>query len=119
MPKVVAATTSGDYISTDPEKYKRLPIAVAMGDNSSAWQKFAKDELGLAANVCRSVREDRAAEWFAEWWCGPVKGLWLLGHGGVAMSGNNQGVESNHWWDREAISHGRQVSRPCCQFIIH
>ena len=174
MPKVVAATTSGDYISTDPENYKRLPIAVAMGDNSSAWQKFAKDELGLAANVCqthataiaanngshkkyfdnvnenydgfyefvnrimrcsfaavgehlqvllvqwlRSVREGRAAEWFAEWWCGPVKGRWLLGHGGVAMSGNNQGVESNHRWDREAISHGRQVSGPCCQFIIH
>jgi hypothetical protein len=40
-------------------------------------------------------------------------------HGKVAISGNNQGVESNHLWDREARSHGRQVSRQCCQFIIH
>jgi hypothetical protein len=54
MPKVVAATTSGAYISTEPETYKRLPIAIAMGDNSSAWQKFAKDEPGLEAKVCQT-----------------------------------------------------------------
>jgi hypothetical protein len=54
MPKVVATTTSGAYISTEPEAYKRLPIAIAMGDNSSAWQKHAKDELGLDANFCQT-----------------------------------------------------------------
>jgi hypothetical protein len=54
MPKVVAAPTSGAYISTEPETHKRLPIAVVMGNNSSAWQKFAKDELGIDANVCQT-----------------------------------------------------------------
>ncbi len=50
MPKFVAATTSGAYISTEPEAY----IALAMGDNSLAWKKFAKDELGLETNVCQT-----------------------------------------------------------------
>jgi hypothetical protein len=54
MPKVVTTTTSGAYVLTEPETYKQLPIAVATGDNSSAWQKFAKDELGLEANVCQT-----------------------------------------------------------------
>ena len=161
MPKVVAAITDPAYTGAD----KLLPIARPMGDNSAAWQKFAKEELHLESNVCqthataiaanngshkkhfddpnknydgfyefvcrimrcsfaevgehlqtllvdwlRSVREGRAAEWFQTWWCGPVKGRWLLGHGGVAMSGNNQGLESKWRWDSEAISHGRQVS---------
>jgi hypothetical protein len=47
----------------------------------------------LLVQWLRSVREGSATDWLAEWWCGPVKGRWLLGHGGVAMSGNNQGVE--------------------------
>jgi hypothetical protein len=118
-PKVVAATSTEAYI-----KDKKLPIAVALGDTSAAWQKFARETLGLEANVCqthataiaadngshkkffdyinenyepfyelvnsimhcsfasvgeglqellvewlRSVREERAAEGFNEWWC--------------------------------------------------
>ena len=26
--------------------------------------------------------EEEVADWFAAWWCGPVKGRWLLGNGG-------------------------------------
>jgi hypothetical protein len=57
----------------------------------------------------QSVNEQRAANWFEEWWCGPTKGRWCLGHGGIGLTGNNQGLESSWRWDREAISHGRQV----------
>ena len=157
-PKVVAATSTREYIED-----KALPIARPLGDNSAAWQKFARDTLGLDSNVCqthataiaanngshkthfettenynafydyvcrimrcsfaaageglqvllvewlRGVDEGRAADWFNEWWCGPVKGRWLLAHGGIAMSGNNQGLESKWRWDRCAISHGKQV----------
>jgi hypothetical protein len=45
---VVAATSTEEYI-----KDKNLPIAVALGDNSAAWQKFARETLGLEANVCQ------------------------------------------------------------------
>jgi len=161
MPMVVAKTSAEPY--TNKEK-KHLPIAVAMGDNSTAWQKFVAETLELESNVCqthataiaanngshrthfdsmeryeefyeyvcrimrcsfdtmgevmqsqlvawlRSVNEVRAAEWFETYWCGPVRGRWLLGHGGIAMSGNNQGLESLWRWDRQAISHGKQVS---------
>jgi hypothetical protein len=27
---------------------------VALGDNSAAWQKFARETLGLEANVCQT-----------------------------------------------------------------
>ena len=52
---------------------------------------------------------DRAAEWFEQHWCSPNKGHWLLAHGGIGVTGNNQGVESIWRWDRFAISHGLQV----------
>ena len=160
MPKVVAALAGEGYNSAA----KLLPIARPMGDNSAAWQKFARESLGLDSLVCqthataiaanngshkkqfnetknydafydyvcrimrctyasvgehlqtllvawlRSVGEIAAADWFAEWWSGPVKGRWCLGHGGVAMSGNNQGLEASWRWDSHAICHGRQVS---------
>jgi hypothetical protein len=48
-PKVVAATSTEAYI-----KDKKLPIAVALCDNSAAWQKFARENLGLEANVCQT-----------------------------------------------------------------
>ena len=64
---------------------------------------------GLLVVWLRLVNENRAADWFEQWWCGPVKGRWLASHGGVVMSGNNQGIESTWRWDRQAISHGKQV----------
>ena len=67
----------------------------------------------LLVEWLRSVNEVRAAEWFHAWWCGPVKGRWLLGHGGVGLTGNNQGLESKWRWDRQGISHGKQVSSEC------
>jgi hypothetical protein len=48
-PKVVAATSTEAYI-----KDKKLPIAVALGDNSAVWQKFARETLDLESNVCQS-----------------------------------------------------------------
>ena len=33
---------------------KELPISIALGDNSSAWQKFCRDDLHLEANVCQT-----------------------------------------------------------------
>ena len=53
--------------------------------------------------------EEEVADWFAAWWCGPVKGRWLLGNGGYGLVANNQGMESSWRWDRNAISGGRQV----------
>ena len=142
---------------------KELPISVPLGDNSSAWQKFCREDLHLDANVCqthataiaknngthrahfgnmetyqefydyvcrimrcsfdkpgrrlqallvewlRSRGETGAAEWFERYWCGDVTGRWLLGHGGIGMSANNQGLESKWHWDRMAISRGYQV----------
>jgi hypothetical protein len=83
-----------------------------MGSDCTVFLTFATGEhlQTLLVDWLRSVREGRATEWFETWWCGPVKGRWLLGHGGVAMSGNNQGLESKWLWDSKAISHGRQVS---------
>ena len=43
----------------------------------------------LLVQFLRSVGETRAADWFSEWWCGPVKGRWLLGHGGSCITPNN------------------------------
>jgi hypothetical protein len=47
--KVVAATSTEAYI-----KDKKLPIAVALDNNSAAWQKFARETLVLEANVCQT-----------------------------------------------------------------
>lgn len=159
-PNVAKILTDDEYCTGD----KRLPISKPLGDNSAAFQKFARDELGecalvcqthataIAANngshrshfkdeavyeefydyVCRIMRiscattgeylqmklvewlrekgEDDAANWFQEWWVGPEKGRWTLGHGGIAMSGNNQGLESTWRWDRESISRSLQVN---------
>jgi hypothetical protein len=160
-PKVVAVTSTEAYI-----KGKKLSIAVALGDNWVAWQKFARETLGLGANVCqthataiaannsshkkffddinknnepfyefvncimrcsfasvgeglqellvewlRSVGEERTAKWFNKWWCRPTKGQWLLGHGRIAMTGDQRGLESKWQWDRQAISHWHQVRR--------
>ena len=57
----------------------------------------------------RSVNETRTADWFERYWCGPIKGRWLLANGGIAITGNNQGLESTWRWDRMAISQGYQV----------
>ncbi len=46
---MVAATSTEAYI-----KDKKLPIAVALGDNWAALQKFARETLGLEANVCQT-----------------------------------------------------------------
>jgi hypothetical protein len=46
---VVAATSTREYIED-----KALPIARPLGDNSAAWQKFARDTLGLDSNVCQT-----------------------------------------------------------------
>ena len=48
----------------------------------------------------RSVEETRAADWFERYWCGPIKGRWLLANGGIAITANNQGLESTWHWDR-------------------
>ena len=142
---------------------KELPISFALGDNSSAFQKFVTEQLGLNANVCqthataipknnsshrgyfdsvdnyeqfyefvcrimkcsfegaglrlqqllvqwmRSVHEERAADWFQQHWCGPIKGRWLLANGGIGVTANNQGLESTWRWDRTSNSHCYQV----------
>ena len=66
----------------------------------------------LLVQFLRSVGETRAADWFSEWWCGPVKGRWLLGHGGICITPNNSGMESTWRWDRHGISRGREVRYP-------
>ena len=63
----------------------------------------------LLVSWLRSVRETRAADWFERHWCGPIKGRWLLANGGIAITGNNQGLESTWRWDRMANSQGYQV----------
>ena len=47
--------------------------------------------------------------WFERYWCCPIKGRWLLANGGIAITGNNQGLESTWRWDCMAISQGYQV----------
>ena len=59
--------------------------------------------------VVEGVNERRAADWFARYWCGQIKGRWLMANGGIAITGNNQGLESTWRWDRMAISQGYQV----------
>ena len=68
----------------------------------------------LQDRLCRWLaeqHEEEVADWFSAWWCGPVKGRWLLGNGGYGLVANNQGMESSWRWDRNAISGGRQVRR--------
>jgi hypothetical protein len=36
------------------EERKELPIDIALGDNSTAWQKFTNEELHLPSNVCQT-----------------------------------------------------------------
>ena len=55
--------------------------------------------------------EEEVAAWFCKWWCGPIKGRWLLGNGGHGLVANNQGMEASCRWDSNAISWGRQVRR--------
>jgi hypothetical protein len=58
-PKVVAATSTEAYI-----KGKKLPIAVALCDNSAAWQKFARSIFSSAMATCTSnVRPARTVLW--------------------------------------------------------
>ena len=54
---------------------------------------------------------EEVADWFSAWWCGPVKGRWLLGNGGFGLVANKEGMESSWCWDHNAISGGRQVRR--------
>ena len=157
--ETVACCLSSPPYRTD----KELPISYALGDNSSAFQKFVTEELRIEANVCqthataiaknngahrgyfdstdnyeefydfvcrimkcsyegaglrlqellvswmRSVHENRAAEWFQQHWCGPIKGRWLLANGGIAITANNQPMESTWRWDRVFNSQGYQV----------
>ena len=62
-----------------------------------------------------SSGEAPVADWFHEWWCGDVKGRWLLGNGGYGLIANNQGLESRWRWERNSISGGRQVSLNLCK----
>ena len=62
-----------------------------------------------------SSGEESVADWFHEWWCGDVKGRWLLGNGGYGLIANNQGLESRWRWERNSISGGRQVSLNLCK----
>ena len=71
----------------------------------------------LLVEWMRQQGETCAAEWFEQHWCVPTKGRWLLAHGGIGITGNNQGVESTWRWDRFSFSHGLQVCAaggPCC-----
>ena len=53
--------------------------------------------------------ESEVADWFSQWWCGSIKGRWLLANGGYGLVANNQGMESSWRWERNSISGGRQV----------
>jgi len=57
-----------------------------------------------------SKEEPDAAEWFKRYWSGPRKGRWMLGNGGIGTIANQQGIESTFKWEREDISHGKQVN---------
>ena len=61
----------------------------------------------------RSVNETRTADWFERYWCGPIKGRWLLANGGIAITGNNQDLESTWRWDHMANSQRYQVWGVC------
>ena len=56
-----------------------------------------------------SKQEPDAAEWFKRYWSGPRKGRWMLGNGGIGTIADQQGIESTFKWEREDISHGKQV----------
>ena len=56
-----------------------------------------------------SVMETRAADWFERYWCGPIKGCWLLANGCIAITGNDQGLESTWRWDCMCNSQRYQV----------
>ena len=43
------------------KKEKELPISFALGDNSSAFQKFVTEQLQLAANVCQTRAPPRGS----------------------------------------------------------
>ena len=64
---------------------------------------------GKLVQWLRRKGEDEAANWFEKYWCGPVKGRWLLGNIGIGGVTNQQGIESSHRWDRESIGCGHQV----------
>ena len=53
-------------------------------NNGTHRAHFAGERLQeMLMQFLRESGEARAADWFQEWWCGPVKGQWLLGHGGM------------------------------------
>jgi hypothetical protein len=37
-------------------------------------------------------------------------GCWAVGNGGIGTIANQQGIESTFKWEREDISHGKQVN---------
>ena len=64
---------------------------------------------GKLVRWLRSKGEDEAANWFEKYWCGPIKGCWLLSNIGIGGVTNQQGIESSHRWDRVSIGCGHQV----------
>ena len=47
--------------------------------------------------------EEEVADWFSVWWCGPVKGRWLLGNGGSGFVANGAGTATP---SAEAVRYG-------------
>jgi hypothetical protein len=57
-----------------------------------------------------SKEEPDAAEWFKRYWSCPRNGRWIVGNGGVGTIANQLGIESTFKWEREDISHCKQVN---------
>ena len=60
---------------------------------------------GLLVHWLRSTGEDNAANRFEKYWCGPIKGRWLLGNIGIGGVTNQQGIEVSLVWSIEASFH--------------
>ena len=90
------------------EVYKRIyDLVVRIKDCS-----YEDAEVKLQDCLCNWLAdqgESEVADWFSQWWCGSIKGRWLLANGGYGLVANNQGMESSWRWERNSISGGRQV----------
>jgi hypothetical protein len=42
----------------------------------------------------------------------------MLGNGGIGTIANQQGIESTFKWEREDISHGKQVNLALCAVFV-
>ena len=44
--------------------------------------------------------ETRAPDWFERYWCGPIKGRWLLANGGIAIMASLATIKA---WNQRGV----------------